>query len=174
MWLTKNSGAPVPISPYIAHLRLKIGHDMLLLPAVSAIIVDDVNRVLLHRASDDGNWYTIGGAIDPGEDPAAAAVREALEETGLHVRPIRVVAVQTSPLVTYSNGDQCHYVGISFLCRITGGNLHIADDESLELRFFAADELPDLRPDQLERVKYALSGNLIPFFTPPPETADRL
>jgi 8-oxo-dGTP pyrophosphatase MutT (NUDIX family) len=154
----------MPLSPYIARLRQKIGHDMLLLPAVSAIILDDQNRILLHRASDDGNWYTIGGAIDPGEEPAAAAVREALEETGLHIEPIRIVAVQSSPPVTYSNGDQCQYIGIAFLCRITGGNLHIADDESLELRFFGENELPDLRADQRERVRYAMSGNPMPLF----------
>jgi 8-oxo-dGTP pyrophosphatase MutT (NUDIX family) len=157
----------MPISPFIAHLRKKIGHEMLLLPAVSAIIVDDQNRVLLHRATDDGNWYTIGGAIDPGEEPAAAAVREALEETGLHVEPTRVLSVQSSPLITYSNGDQCRYVGISFLCKIRGGHLHIADDESLELRFFSADELPNLPPHQLQRVQHALSGNTETLFERP-------
>src|SRR5580658_8496704 len=104
------------ISPYIKHLREKIGNEMLLLPAVSAIIVDEQGRVLLHRASDDGKWYTIGGAMEPGEEPAAAAAREALEETGLIVEPVRVVAVQASPLVVYPNEDQVRYVGISFLC----------------------------------------------------------
>src|SRR5580658_4530225 len=98
------------ISPYIKHLREKIGNEMLLLPAVSALIVDEQNRVLLHRASDDGKWYTIGGAIDPGEEPADAAVREAKEETGLDVLPIRVVAVQTGGPIIYPNGHEVRYV----------------------------------------------------------------
>jgi 8-oxo-dGTP pyrophosphatase MutT (NUDIX family) len=152
------------ISPYIKRVREKLGKDMLLLPAVSAIIVDEQGRVLLHRASDDGKWYTIGGAMEPGEEPAAAAAREALEETGLIVEPVRVVAVQASPLITYPNGDQVRYVGISFLCRVVGGDLHVADDESLEVRFFAQDELPELWADQLERVKWALSGATSAFF----------
>jgi 8-oxo-dGTP pyrophosphatase MutT (NUDIX family) len=146
------------ISPYIKQVREKLGHEMLLLPAVSAIVVDERGWVLLHRASDDGRWYTIGGAMEPGEEPAAAAAREALEETGLIVEPLRVVAVQASPLVVYPNGDQVRYVGIAFLCRVVGGDLRVADDESLEVRFFAPDELPELREDQLERVKWALSG----------------
>jgi 8-oxo-dGTP diphosphatase len=155
------------ISPYIKQLRDKIGDEMLLLlPAVSAIVVDEQNRVLLHRARDDGKWYTIGGAIEPGEEPADAAVREAMEETGLKVEPMRIVSVQTGPLVTYSNGHQVRYVSIAFLCRIIGGHLHIADDESMELRFFALGELPDLRDDQLQRVRHALSGNTNVFFLP--------
>jgi 8-oxo-dGTP pyrophosphatase MutT (NUDIX family) len=158
------------ISPFIRTLREKIGHAPLLLPAVSGIVLDDQNRVLLHRSSDDGKWYTVGGAIEPGEEPAAAVVREVLEETGLHVEPIRIVAVQSSPLLTYPNGDQVYYVGTSFLCRIVGGHLHIADDESLELRFFAEAELPHLPPDQLKRVLCALHENVAAFFEKPSGT----
>jgi ADP-ribose pyrophosphatase YjhB (NUDIX family) len=149
----------MPISSYICKLREKVGNDLLLLPAVGAIIVDGENRVLLHRASDDGKWYTIGGAIDPGEEPAAAAVREAREETGLDVEPMRVLAVQSSPAMTYPNGHRAQYVSIAFLCRVIGGTPHAADDESLEVRFFALDELPELRPEQLLRVRHALSGD---------------
>jgi ADP-ribose pyrophosphatase YjhB (NUDIX family) len=153
------------ISPYIRRLREKIGDDLLLLPAVSAIVVDEKNRVLLHRASDDGKWYTIGGAMEPGEEPATAAVREAREETGLDVEPIRLVAVQASPAIIYPNGHRVQYVGISFLCRAVGGQLRVADDESLEVRFFSIDELPELRADQLLRVRHALSGDRNPLFT---------
>src|SRR5947209_18646239 len=116
------------ISPYVKRLRDKVGNDLLLLPAVSAIIFDDQGRVLMQRARDDGKGYTIGGAMEPGEEPADAVVREVLEETGLVVEPVRVVAVQASPLVTYPNGHQARYVGTTFLCRVTGGRLHVADD----------------------------------------------
>ena len=150
--------AVVGISPYIRQLREKVGNDLLLLPGVSAIILDGQNRVLLHRASDDGRWYTIGGAIDPGEEPAAAAVREAHEETGLEVEAIRVLAVKMSETMRYPNGHQVQYVTIAFLCRILGGSLRIADDESLEVRFFAGNELPDLPAEQLQLVRYALDG----------------
>lgn len=52
----------------------------------SAIVVDERGRVLLHRHKRLGIWLQPGGHLDPGEDPAAAAVRETLEETGLVVR----------------------------------------------------------------------------------------
>lgn len=155
------------ISPYIAKLRQKIGNDLLLLPSVSAIIFDDQNRVLLQRSSDDGKWYTIGGAIDPGEEPADAVVREVFEETGLRIEPLRITSVQSSPVVVYPNGHQTQYVAIAFLCRVIGGNLQVSDDESLELQFFALHNLPDLRPDQRQRIDWSLSGAQQAIFRPP-------
>ena len=53
------------------------------------VIVDGDRRVLLMRASEDGDestfWFTVGGGIANGEDERAAAVREAREETGLRL-----------------------------------------------------------------------------------------
>src|SRR4051812_14736140 len=125
------------ISPYIKQLREKIGNDLLLMPSVGAIIFNDRGEILLQRSSDDGKWYTPGGAIDPHEQPADAVVREVEEETGLIVKPVRIISVETSPIVTYPNGHQVQYVGTSFLCEVLGGTLQVNDDESLELKFFA-------------------------------------
>jgi hypothetical protein len=50
---------------------------------------------------------------------------------------------------------------------VIGGHLHIADDESLELRFFGAGELPDLPADQMQGVKHGLSGNRVTLFVSP-------
>src|SRR5687768_14668341 len=146
----------MPISSYLRALREKVGSVPLMMPAVCALIFDERDRVLLHRASDDGRWHTIGGAIDPGEQIADAAVREAREETGLIVEPVRLVGVYTDPPLTYANGDVVLYHSFAFECRIVGGELHIADDESLELRFFAADELPELSDLDRHRILHAL------------------
>jgi 8-oxo-dGTP pyrophosphatase MutT (NUDIX family) len=42
---------------------------------------------------DEGVWRPPGGGIEPGEDPTAGIVREALEETGLHVEPVRYLVL---------------------------------------------------------------------------------
>jgi len=152
------------ISNYIRDIRKKIGNDFLLLPSVGAVIFDDQRRVLLQQARDDGKWYTPGGAIDPGEEPAGAIVREMKEETGLDVEPVRVVGVYISPNITYPNGDKVQYVGPVFLCNVTGGELTVADDESLDLRYFAMNELPDLRPDHLSRIEHALADRPAAYF----------
>jgi 8-oxo-dGTP pyrophosphatase MutT (NUDIX family) len=49
----------------------------------SAVVLDDDDRVLLHRHKRLGIWLQPGGHLDPGETPAQAAVRETLEETGV-------------------------------------------------------------------------------------------
>ena len=56
------------------------------------LVVDGTGRLLLLRGNDPGRpgsryWYTVGGGLLEGEDPAGAAVRELLEETGLRVSP---------------------------------------------------------------------------------------
>ncbi|MEM6313154.1 MAG: NUDIX domain-containing protein, partial [Planctomycetota bacterium] len=133
------AGKPrMPVSPYIKQLRQHIGHDLLMLPGACAIIVDD-GRVLLQRRADTGEWGTVGGAVDPGETPAEAAVREAREETGLHVAIDRLAGVYTSPEIVYPNHDRCIYVITSFRCRVIGGELEAIDGESVELRWFGPD-----------------------------------
>ena len=78
----------MPISEYIKGLREKIGHDLVLNPGVAALIHDESGRVLLQRRSYDGLWSLPAGAVDPGESPAQAVVREVWEETGLKVVPV--------------------------------------------------------------------------------------
>jgi 8-oxo-dGTP pyrophosphatase MutT (NUDIX family) len=150
----------MPISEYLKTLRQKVGSAPVMMVAVSALVFDDAGRVLLHRACDDGRWHTIGGSVDPNEEPADAAVREALEETALRIEPTRVTGVYCDPPVTYANGDVVLYTSIAFACRILGGTLHAADDESLEVRFFAPNELPDSLPEHdRSKIRYAAAGN---------------
>ena len=147
----------MPISKYIAGLREMIGTRMIMMPAVSAIIINEAGEVLLHRAKDDGKWYVIGGAPDPGEDLADAAVREALEETGLVVVPERLIGVYTDPVVRYGNGDEVRYVAAAFRCRPVDGNAKVADDESLEVRYFAPGALPPLLATHRLRIEHSLA-----------------
>ena len=136
----------MPISEYLKKLRERVGSAPVMITAVSALVFDDVGRVLLHRAKDDGRWHTVGGSIDPNEEPADAAARETLEETGLIIEPLRVTGVYCDPPVTYANGDVVLYTSIAFACRVIGGTMRVADDESLEIAFFEVGQLPDSLP----------------------------
>ena len=71
----------MPLSPYVAGIRAQVGHDLLLLPTVSAAVFDAEGRILMARHTDDGRWSPIGGGLElePDEDPAAAVVREVAE-----------------------------------------------------------------------------------------------
>jgi 8-oxo-dGTP pyrophosphatase MutT (NUDIX family) len=132
----------MPISPYLKKLRQLVGNDLLLTPGTAAIIHDEQGNVLLQRRSDNGQWGLLGGAIDPHEAPAQATVREVFEEAGLTVRPVRCVALIRLGIV-YPNGDHLQPTVAVFGCEIVGGELKSLDGESLELRFFAPDDLPD-------------------------------
>ncbi|MFE2217061.1 NUDIX domain-containing protein [Streptomyces canus] len=142
---------------FIRTLRRSIGHDLLWLPGVSAVVLDDDGRVLLNRRSDTGRWSLIGGIPEPGEQPAACAMREVEEETGVHCVVERVIVVQALKPVTYDNGDICQYMDISFRCRAVGGEARVNDDESLEVGWFAVDALPELNEFGLQRIKQALT-----------------
>ncbi|MGW1541615.1 NUDIX hydrolase [Streptomyces sp. NPDC002309] len=141
---------------FIRTLRASAGHQLLWLPGVTAVVFDDDGRVLLNRRSDTGRWSLIGGIPDPGEQPAACAVREVLEETAVRCRPERVVTVQALRPVTYDNDDVCQFMDITFRCRAIGGEARVNDDESLDVAWFEVDALPDLHEFGRLRIKQAL------------------
>jgi 8-oxo-dGTP pyrophosphatase MutT (NUDIX family) len=130
------------ISPYLLALREHVGHAPLLMPSVAVMVRDKVGRLLLVRDRGTGLWQTVGGAMDPGEEPAEAAVREAREETGLVVEPTRILGVHAGPLfrLTYPNGDVVDYVGISFAARLLGGAERPCQDEVDRLGWFTEAE----------------------------------
>ena len=80
------------ISEHYAQIRRKLGTALILVPGVAAIIRDEAGRILFQR-KDDGTWSLPAGAIEPSENPAQAIVREVQEETGLKVKPERIVGV---------------------------------------------------------------------------------
>ncbi|WP_327068075.1 NUDIX domain-containing protein [Kitasatospora sp. NBC_01250] len=155
------------IPPFLAELRALVGTRPLWLTAVCTVVLDDQDRVLLGRRSDTGAWALVGGIVDPGEQPADAAVRECYEETGVHAVPELLTSVTVSPLITYPNGDQTQYLEVTFRCRAVGGEARVNDEESLEVAWFAQDALPELDASNQERLKLALECTGRTAFTPP-------
>ncbi|WP_459736357.1 NUDIX hydrolase [Streptomyces sp. E-15] len=145
------------IPDFLRTLRVSAGQQLLWLPGVTAIVFDDEGRVLLGRRSDTRKWSVIGGIPEPGEQPAACAVREVHEETAVHCVVERVVLVQALEPVTYPNGDICQYMDITLRCRAVGGEARVNDDESLEVGWFRVDALPELHEFALSRIKQAMS-----------------
>ena len=141
------------ISPYIKAMRERIGNDLLLVPTVAVLVRDDAGRLLLVRSADTGRWQTIGGTIEPDEDPADAAVREAKEEAGVDVALGRVLAVTGGPdfRITYPNGDVCSCVSVVYDAVVVGGTPVPDDDEVTEVGWFAVDELDGLPLNELNR-----------------------
>lgn len=116
-----------------------------LVPAASAIVVNEDGSILLHRRSDNELWSIPGGAMEIGEDIAHTVTREVAEETGLEVEPVSVVGIYSNPrhVIEYGDGEVRQQFSICFACRIVGGQFQ-PSDESIEVGFF--------RPGEIERM----------------------
>ena len=90
----------------------KIGHDLLWLSAVTAVVRRDDDLLLVQRA-DTRRWTPVTGVLDPGEEPAVGAAREALEETGVRARADRVASVSGANRVTLLNHDRAVYLDVT-------------------------------------------------------------
>ncbi|KLU09173.1 NUDIX domain-containing protein [Kocuria sp. SM24M-10] len=147
----------MPVPEFVLSLREKIGHDLLWLPAVTAVVLRDDGRVLLARRSDNGNWGLVSGIVEPGEEPAVTAVRECLEETGVVAVVEDLVAIKAGEPVQYPNGDRCQFLDHTFRCRWVSGEARVNDDESLEVGWYHPSDTPELPPHQRARLDAALA-----------------
>ncbi|MCX6405295.1 MAG: NUDIX domain-containing protein [Propionibacteriales bacterium] len=141
---------------FVLALRAKIGTDPLWLPGAIAVVCKD-DLVLMVRRSDTGAWTPVTGIIDPGEQPASAAVRETLEETGVVAVPIRLASVDVSGEVVYPNGDRTQFVDLTFRLEWVSGEPHPADGENTEARWFPRGALPEMTDEMRARVDAGLS-----------------
>ena len=148
---------------YISSLRAHVGHQLLWLPSVSAVVLNESGELLLGQRADDSRWSVISGFVEPGEQPATAVVREVLEETNLRVTPERVSSVLSHPH-TYPNGDRCEYLNIGFRCRLVDGVARVNDDESLDVRWFALDRLPPLDEHARLTIEHGLAAETRAWF----------
>ncbi|MEN0068106.1 MAG: NUDIX domain-containing protein [Myxococcota bacterium] len=129
------------MSPYMRQLRDRVGNALILIPGVAAVVHDDEGRVLVLRTTE-GFWSLPAGAIDPGESPREAVVRETQEESGLEVKPVELLDVLGGLPFRhrYRNGDEVEATICVFRCEIVGGALHCDGVETTEARWVTADE----------------------------------
>lgn len=99
---------------------------------VACVIVNEAGELLMMqeaKKSCAGKWYLPAGRMEPGENIAEAAVREVLEETGLHVKITTLLAVETA------TGSWFRFV---LTGEVTHGELKTpsrADQESLQAKW---------------------------------------
>jgi 8-oxo-dGTP diphosphatase len=113
-----------------------------MIDVVAGLILDDAGRLLACKRPEGkhlgGKWEFPGGKLEPGEDPAAALIRELEEELGI------LVLVETGTTLTpvvwdYGRGPiRLH----PLLCHIASGEPH--PHEHSEIRWCAPNELAEL------------------------------
>jgi len=107
----------------------------------AAVLVEQEGRILLVRRTSEperGKWTLPAGFVDAGEDPARAAERECLEETGLNVQVNSLIDV----LYGLEHPRGAHIV-IFYRAGIVSGSLMPGDDVD-GVDFFQQDHLPPL------------------------------
>jgi ADP-ribose pyrophosphatase YjhB (NUDIX family) len=144
------------IPDFVVALRTKIGTAPLWLSGVTAVVLKD-DQLLLVRRADNGAWTPVTGIIDPGEQPADAAAREVVEESGVRVVPERLASIGVTDVVVYDNGDESAYLDLTFRMRWTDGDPYPADGENTEARWFPLDALPPMSSEMTGRIEAALS-----------------
>ncbi|WP_241901588.1 NUDIX hydrolase [Nocardioides houyundeii] len=149
-----------PVPEFVLEVRTMIGHHPLWLPGVTAVITretPDGREILLVRRSDDGTWTPVTGVVDPEEEPAVCAAREALEETGVVISVDRLASVSVLPEVRYANGDRAAYLDLTFACTWVSGEAHVADEESTDVRWWPVTAMPAMSAHMSARVAAGLS-----------------
>lgn len=151
----------MPTPEFILELRERIGHDELWLQGVTCLIWRDGAggpEWLLARRADNDQWAPVCGIVEPGEEPDVTAARECLEEVGLEVDVVKLLWVRDHGRVTYANGDRTRFLDNAYLARVAPGEGRAPscpDGENTDVAWFAADEVPPMRPRFAELVAYA-------------------
>ncbi|WP_049573188.1 NUDIX domain-containing protein [Nonomuraea sp. SBT364] len=136
----------MPMSPFLARLRDKVGSELLMLPSVNGCVFDGSGRLLVARHGDIGLWATPGGGVDPDERPEDAVVRELREELGIEVEVRGLIGAYGGPdfRTLYPNGHQVAYVIITYACAIVSGTPTPDGDEINDARWVTEPELAGL------------------------------
>lgn len=100
---------------------------------------DEVLLVKIGYGSNKGMWMLPGGFLEAGESIEEAVTREIKEETGLIVKPTRIVSLRSG--VQLKNGERQTTVYIVFEVEYLSGFLSKDDDEIEEIKFWKIGEI---------------------------------
>ncbi|WP_046215892.1 NUDIX hydrolase [Paenibacillus wulumuqiensis] len=106
-------------------------------------VVFQENRILMVREKLDGAWALPGGWADIGLSPKEIAVKEVKEESGYDVRAGRLLGVVDKKFHPHPPSPW-HVYKFFIECELIGGTAATDTTETMEVGFFAEDELPPL------------------------------
>ncbi|WP_223700019.1 NUDIX hydrolase [Sutcliffiella deserti] len=128
---------------YFKYLRQYVGQRPVILPGSVVIILNEQNEILLQKRLN-GNWGLPGGLMDLGESFEEVAKREVFEETGLAVANLKLLNVYSGSkyYLKVPNGDELYSATAVYYTNDVSGDLKIDYNESKDMKYFTADNLP--------------------------------
>ncbi len=109
--------------------------------AVGAVVGNDDGHILLIKRPESGVWLYPTGWADVGYSPAEVAVKEVEEETGIRCEPVSLLSVIDGQRMGFSRFAM--YL-LLFHCRAVGGELQGHPLETVDVGWFAEDDLPQI------------------------------
>ena len=108
--------------------------------AVGAVVGNERGEILLVQRSDSGVWLYPTGWADVGYSASEVAVKEVLEETGVEVEPVRLIALFDGFRLGFT---RIPLYSLVFLCRAVGGAVTAHPLECLDAGWFLEDGMPE-------------------------------
>ena len=128
------------------------------LTASTVVLSADRSQVLLTLHAKAQRWFQLGGHCEPGDATlAGAALREATEESGIDGLRLVPVPVHLDEHEVPFCGPAAgvHHLDVRFLAVAPAGVAHHTSEESLDVRWWPVEHLPD--PELADLVAHALA-----------------
>lgn len=128
------------------------------LTAGTIVLAADGDRVLLNLHRKAGRWFAFGGHAEPGDATlASVALREAREESGIadldfHAEPLQL-DVHVVPFCDPRGGVS--HLDVRYAALAGPGAQEVVSEESLAVRWWPIDGLPELEPSMIELISRA-------------------
>lgn len=144
---------------YLGRLRKIISPRPVLMPGARIIVENSAGEVLLIKRGDFKLWGWPAGSAEMGQSIEETARAELVEETGLIARNLVPVGFASDPVhdrIEYPHGDVLYAFAMIFHVTEWEGDPRADGHESLDVRFFPQDGLPEDRTRPVLRTLQAL------------------
>jgi len=116
--------------------------------AVEAVIENDGKILITQRSHErphaPGEWEILTGRVNQGETFEQALKREVMEEVRLDVE----IHEPFNTFHFYRGKEKAEHLGVSFLCKYTGGEVVLDKNEQINFKWATPDEALALITDQ--------------------------
>lgn len=137
-----------------------------IVPAVTAIVQNERDELLMIERTDNGLWAIPGGAQDLGESIIDTVKREVKEETGIEIEVTELSGIYSDPrhVIAYDDGEVRQEFSLCFRAKPTGGTLR-TDSEVRQARWIPVNQLNnlDIHPSMRLRITHGLKPREMPY-----------